>query len=40
MYPTYLIRQKTDFSWVKSLKPEPGTDQKRGKHSPSTFSLS
>lgn len=25
---TYRIRQKTDFSWVKSLMPEPGTKQK------------
>lgn len=24
--PTYLIRQKTDFSWVKSLRPEPRTN--------------
>lgn len=25
--PTYLIRQKTDFSWVKSLRPEPRADE-------------
>lgn len=38
-FPTYLIRQKTDFSWVKSLKPEPGTDQEGGEHSPLIPSL-
>lgn len=27
MSRTNLIRQKTDFSWVKSLRPEPETDQ-------------
>lgn len=32
--PTYLIRQKTDFSWVKSLRPEPGEDQEGSEHSP------
>lgn len=35
----YLIRQKTDFSWVKSLKAEPGTDQEGGEHSPLIPSL-
>ena len=31
--PAYLIRQKTDFSWVKSLRPEPETDQESSEHS-------
>lgn len=32
--PAYLIRQKTDFSWVKSLTPEFGRDRERGEHRP------
>lgn len=33
--PTYLIRQKTDFSWVKSLRPEPRPDEKTVSTAPS-----
>lgn len=31
--PAYLIRQKTDFSWVKSLRPEPRTDEEDSEQS-------
>lgn len=33
MSPAYLMRQKTDFSWAKSLRTEPGIDQEGSEHS-------